>query len=91
MLQGDEARRTAAFRILELAGLIDASYQQERAAAGAPPAENPLASLTDAGEIRRLLANLRPRRSKLKSRPDRAADLARIEADIHLLETKLKP
>ncbi len=49
-----------------------------------------LASVTDAGEIRRLLANLKPQRSKLKKRADRADDLAAVEADIALLEEKLK-
>jgi hypothetical protein len=49
-----------------------------------------LAALTDEGEVRRLLANLKPQRSKLKKRPDRAGDLAQVVAQITLLETKLK-
>jgi hypothetical protein len=88
----DAERCVIALRILELGDLISQSYDQ--AAPGAAPlglATPGLEALTDAGEIRRLLANLKPQRSKLNKRPDRAADLARVEADIHLLETKLKP
>lgn len=91
----DAERLALSLRILELGDQIRLSYDQ---AAGRAPVPAPagqatpgLEQLTDAGEIRRLLANLKPQRSKLKRRPDRAADLARVVADIHLLETKLKP
>jgi len=90
----DAQRRELAFRILDLGDLIRESYDQ---AAGRSPAPPPvgepspgLASIQDEGEIRRRLANLRPQRTKLKTKPHRAADLARVEADIYLLETKLK-
>lgn len=90
-LAGTEAEcRELAATILAVSKKIDASYR----APVEPPAdvapEPELAALADAGEMRRLLANLRPRRSKLKNRPDRAGDLARVVAQITLLETKLK-
>jgi hypothetical protein len=90
----DAERRVMALRILELAELISQSYAADKAAdkVDKPDTQpgHPWDTLTDEGEIRRLLANLRPQRSKLKKRPDRAADLAQVAADIHLLEAKLK-
>ncbi|GAB3743067.1 hypothetical protein GCM10027594_22360 [Hymenobacter agri] len=90
----DEQRRVMALRILELGDLISQSYDQAagRASVLAPagPGTPGLEQVRDEGEIRRLLANLKPQRSKLKKRPERAADLATVEADIHLLESKLK-
>ena len=83
-----ECRELAA-TILATSKKIDASYRAVEAPADVAP-EPDLAALADAGEVRRLLANLRPRRSKLKNRPDRAGDLARVVAQITLLETKLK-
>lgn len=90
----DAQRRELAFRILDLGDLIRESYDQ---AAGRSPSPAPvgepspgLASITEEGEIRRRLQNLRPQRTKLKKRPDRATDLLQVEADIHLLESKLK-
>ncbi|MBJ6109445.1 hypothetical protein JAO73_10500 [Hymenobacter sp. BT523] len=87
----DEERRVMALRILALSDLIQQSYAADKADKPDAQPGHKWATLTDVGEIRRLLANLRPQRSKLKKRPDRAADLASIEADIHVLETKLKP
>ncbi|HEX8507052.1 MAG TPA: hypothetical protein VF630_16940 [Hymenobacter sp.] len=88
----DRERLEMSLRILELGDLIRQSYDQAApGAAPAGPATPGLESLTDAGEMRRLLANLRPQRTKLKKRPDRATDLLQVEADIHLLEEKLKP
>lgn len=49
------------------------------------------AELTDAGELRRRLANCRSLRSKLKNNPARAADLADVEVEILLIQSKLKP
>jgi hypothetical protein len=88
----DRERLEMSLRILELGDLISQSYDQAApGAAPAGPATPGLEALTDAGEIRRRLANLRPQRTKLKKRPDRATDLLQVEADIHLLEEKLKP
>ncbi|MDB5270860.1 MAG: hypothetical protein JWP58_3900, partial [Hymenobacter sp.] len=87
----DAERLEMSLRILELGDLIRQSYAQAALASPEPSPDHKWATLTDAGEMRRLLANLRPQRSKLKNRPDRAADLATVEADIHFLETKLKP
>jgi hypothetical protein len=86
----DEERRVMALRILELGDQISLSYQADK---GDKPDTQPghkWDTLTDEGEIRRLLANLKPQRSKLKKRPDRATDLLQVEADIRVLEEKLK-
>jgi hypothetical protein len=85
----DAARQELAALILETSENITASYQAVEAPADVVPGPD-LVALDDAGEIRRLLANLRPQRSKLKKRPDRAGELARVVAQITLLETKLK-
>jgi hypothetical protein len=89
----DGERLTMALRILDLADLISQSYDQQAGRAPVPlpagQASPGLADLEEEGEIRRLLANLRPQRTKLKKRPDRADDLATVEANINLLEEKL--
>ena len=85
----DAERQELAASILAASEKITASYRTVEAPTEAVPGPE-LAALTDEGEIRRLLANLRPQRSKLKNRPDRAGDLARVVAHIILLETKLK-
>ena len=85
----DAERRVLALRILELGNLIRQSYEADKMDKPDTPPGHKWDTLTDAGEMRRLLANLRPQRSKLKNRPDRAADLAAVEADIALLELKL--
>lgn len=90
LLATDEERRVAGERILEISELLTASYQS----AGEAPVVTPrpdLGAVTDQGEIRRLLANLRPQVSKLKKNPARALDLQQAQADIALLEKKLKP
>jgi hypothetical protein len=90
LLATDAERRVAGERILYLSELLTASYQ----AAGEAPVVAPrpdLGAVTDQGEIRRLLANLRPQVSKLKKNPARALDLQQAQADIALLEKKLKP
>jgi len=89
-LVGTEAeRRELAATILATTKKIDASYRAVEAPADVVPGPD-LAALDDVGEVRRLLANLRPQRSKLKNRPERAGDLARVVAQINLLEIKLK-
>lgn len=45
--------------------------------------------VTDAGELRRRLDNLISLRSKLRKRPERAADLPELEAAIQLIREKL--
>ena len=85
----DAERRELAATILAMSEKITASYRTVEAPADVVPGPD-LAALADEGEIRRLLANLRPQRSKLKNRPDRASDLAQVVAQITLLETKLK-
>lgn len=85
----DAERLAMSLRILELGDLLTQSYQAAPALAPTQPPAGHLEELTDAGEIRRLLANLRPQRTKLKKRPDRATDLAQVEAAIQILESKL--
>lgn len=86
LLATDAERRVLGERILVLSELISLSYDE-----AAPPAEPrpDLAALTDQGEMRRLLANLRPQASKLKKNPARADDLAQVLAAINTLKTKL--
>ena len=85
----DTDRCELARSILEITEQITVSYRAVAAPADVEPGPD-LAALDDAGEIRRLLANLRPQRTKLKKRPDRAGELARVVAQITLLELKLK-
>jgi hypothetical protein len=85
----DAERQELAASILETSAKVTASYRAVEAPADVVLGSD-LATLADEGEVRRLLANLRPQRSKLKNRPDRAGDLARVVAQITLLETKLK-
>jgi hypothetical protein len=90
LLATDEERRVASERIVTISELLTASYQ----AAGQAPVVAPrpdLSGVRDEGEIRRLLANLRPQASKLKKNPARALDLQQVRADIEVLEKKLKP
>jgi hypothetical protein len=93
LLPTEQGRLEAALQLLDTVKRIQLSYDVAAGRAVDPePAPGPdLASIDDAGEIRRLLANLKPLRSKLKKRPDRADKLAEVEADIALLEAKLKP
>lgn len=87
----DAERLAMSLRILELGELISQSYaeQPDKAVECTGQVSAHLAALRDAGEIRRQLANLRPQRSKLKKRPNRATDLAQVELDIKFLEQKL--
>ncbi|WP_310395712.1 hypothetical protein [Hymenobacter sp.] len=93
LLPTEKERLAASLQLLESVKRIQLSYDVAAGRVVDPaPAPGPdLAAITDAGEVRRLLANLKPLRSKLKNRPDRADKLAEVEADIHLLEAKLKP
>ena len=87
LLASDDERRVAGERILVISELLTASYQVAAAPVVAPGPD--LAAVTDQGEIRRLLCNLRPQVSKLKKNPARALDLQQAQADIKLLESKL--
>jgi hypothetical protein len=84
----DAERRVMAERILVLSELLAVSYDEPVASDTTQTPD--LDSVRDGGEIRRLLANLRPRRSKLKNRPERASDLVQVEAAIQILENNLK-
>lgn len=91
LVASDAERLAMSLRILELGELLSQSYADQPVPASAPLGQVSahLACLTNAGEMRRQLANLRPQRSKLKKRPDRATDLAQVELDIKFLEQKL--
>lgn len=79
----------------QIVGLTDKENELKAAQAhvqehGRLPGPVPVAEVTDPGELRRLLTNRRALRSKLKKDlPARAADLARVQADIDLLTQKL--
>lgn len=90
LLATDEERRVASERICAISELLTASYQSAGEAPVAAPRPD-LGAVTEEGHIRRLLANLRPQASKLKKKPARTLDLQQVQADIALLEKKLKP
>lgn len=56
-----------------------------------PPGPVALADVMDAGELRRRLDNLVSLRAKVRRRPERAAELPALEADITLIRLKLTP
>ncbi|MGI4866153.1 MAG: hypothetical protein ACRYFZ_19670 [Janthinobacterium lividum] len=88
---GQKRRQALAGRIVALSkqeGLLKAHAGHVRQH-GRLPGPVALADVTDAGELRQRLLNLRCRRSKLKKDPDRAAELARVVADIDLIQSKL--
>jgi hypothetical protein len=89
LLATDEERQVAGERILVISELLTASYQAPTAPVAAAVPRPDLAAVRDQGEIRRLLANLRPQVSKLKKNPARALDLQQAQADIKLLERNL--
>jgi hypothetical protein len=88
LLATDEERQVAGKRILVISELLTASYQASAAPVAAAPRPD-LSLVRDQGEIRRLLANLRPQVSKLKKNPARALDLQQAQAAIKLLERNL--
>lgn len=79
----------------QIVGLTDEENELKAALAhvrqhGRLPGPVPVAEVTDRGQLQRLLTNRRAQRSKLKKDlPARAADLARVQADIDLLTQKL--
>ena len=89
LLPTDEERRVASERILDLSDQLTASYQAAPELAEASLPRPDLSAVTDQGEIRRLLANLRPQASKLKKNPARTLDLQQVRADIAVLEKNL--
>jgi hypothetical protein len=89
LLATDQERRVAGERILLLSEQLTASYQPASEAPVAAPRPE-LGAVTDEGEIRRLLANLRSQASKLKKNPARTLDLQQARAAIALLEKKLR-
>jgi hypothetical protein len=85
-------RKTARQKLAgQIVGLTDRENELKAAQThvrqhGRLPGPVPVAQVTDPGEQRRLLDNRRSLRSKLKKDlPARAADLARVQADIDLL------
>ena len=88
---GKIARYGLAARILDLTDqetklkALEAHVLQH----GRLPGPLPLDEVTDQGELRRLLANLRSRRSKLKADPARANEVVQLEANIQLIRNKL--
>ncbi|SHL26619.1 hypothetical protein [Hymenobacter psychrotolerans] len=91
-------RGEAALRILDLGDKLQESYAAEAyyAQHGTLPEPPPVAApepaleqLTTRPDIQYRLKLLRTQRSKLQDRPDRAADLAQVLANIDLLESKL--
>jgi hypothetical protein len=88
---GKTARQGIAARILDLTDeetrlkALEAHVLQH----GRLPGPVPSTEVTDAGELRQRLTNLLSHRSKLKKRPDRAADLATAEEEITLIRSKL--
>ncbi|MBO0360674.1 hypothetical protein J0X19_22125 [Hymenobacter sp. BT186] len=58
---------------------------------GRLPGPLALADVEEAGELRRRLDNLISLRAKVRRRPERAAELPGLEADIHLIREKLTP
>lgn len=78
-----KARGEMAFRILDLTQEIEAlRVLTEQLATGTVPVVKPT-------DPRQRLSNLLSQRTKLKKRPDRAADLAAVEAEIALIRSSL--
>ena len=89
---GKKARYVLAERI---ATLTDQDVELQAAeshvlAHGRLPGPVATADVTEEGELRRRLLNLRSQRSRLSKLPERASDLAAVKADITLIESKLK-
>jgi hypothetical protein len=90
---GRKARYGLANRIADLTDqevqLLDT--EKHVLAHGRLPGPVATAEVVDEVELRRRLGNLRCRRSKLRQCPERADDLATVEAEINLIESKLNP
>jgi hypothetical protein len=86
---GKKARLGTALRIVELTGqevklkALEAHVRQH----GRLPGPVATADVSDEAELRRRLLNLRSRRSKAKGQPEK---LAALEAEITLIQSKLK-
>ena len=87
---GQKRRLALALRIVALTGQevtlkgVAAHVRQH----GRLPGPVATADVADEGELRRRLLNLRSRRSKAKGQPEK---LAALEAEITLIQSKLKP
>ena len=89
---GKKARGPLALRIVALTAeetrlkVLKAHVLQH----GRLPGPVATAELSDAGELRQRLLNLRSRRSKLVGKPEKADKLAAVQAEIDLIQSKLK-
>ncbi|MDO7877823.1 hypothetical protein Q5H93_24010 [Hymenobacter sp. ASUV-10] len=90
---GKKARKALAMRIVALTDQEVALKAAEAhvLAHGRLPGKVATADVVDEGELRRRLGNLRSQRSRLRQRPERAADLVAVDAEITLIESKLNP
>jgi|GEM_PF-2316825 len=88
---GRTARGALALRIVEITSqevqvkALEAHVLQH----GRLPGPVATADVTDSGELRQRLLNLRSRRSKLKTKTDQAEKLAEVEAEILLIQSKI--
>ncbi len=95
-LDTDEQRREAAGRILALSRGIDANwnttrYMVEHGQLPPPPPPPPGLDTLTPVELLKKRNSLRSQVSKLKNRPDRADDLAMVQATLSQVEALLKP
>jgi hypothetical protein len=90
---GKKARYGIASRILALTDLeLELKATEAHILAhGRLPGPVATADVTDTGELRRRLLNLRSQRTKLQKLPARANDLAAVLAEIDLIQLKLTP
>lgn len=90
---GKTARYALAARILELTDKVMQLNEIEAHVLehGRLPGPVPTEEVTDAGVLRQRLGNLMSRRSKLKKQPERAKDLLKVNGEIILIRSKLKP
>ncbi|WP_375435085.1 hypothetical protein [uncultured Hymenobacter sp.] len=84
-------RRKMALRICELTGQVGQLLAAEAhvLSQGRLPGVVATADVTDTGELRRRLDNLISLRAKVRKRPERAAELPALDADIILIRHKL--
>jgi len=89
---GTKARGAVALRIVELTDQeVELKADEAHVLAhGRLPGKVATADVVDEVELRRRLLNLRSQRSRLRQRPERADDLAAVEAELSLIESKLK-
>ncbi|WP_400194058.1 hypothetical protein [Hymenobacter sp. B81] len=86
-------RCTMVHRIADLTDLVQELQHQEAHVLehGRLPGPVSTADLVDREQLVHRRNNLRSQRSRLRKKPDRAADLQVVEAELALIETKLNP